>query len=319
MSAGPSSRARSARGQGTVELALCSIVFVTVLLFGIHFAEVGYLSLKVQEAAAFAVWDATGRRVQDIENRNTLPMAQILTGGTSAERLAEDRYRDFSSLTTGDTAQPVTKALTRGDGFDVECSEDPQLSNRFVPSPRVRAANVYHARGGFQCEAKARLTSIRIPDFFIEGPSGFFGERHEVPRNIWVCAVGRATGTSCRGKLSLLLNDWGMAGDDRGINNDCKLMGCQNRIYRDAVRALFPGGGGAGAAFATAIAGGAPTNANEFWFSFAGEESNYMDGIGGEGPPEYNTGSPGIGLIPQARVGRCFLGHAPPGGLVPGC
>jgi hypothetical protein len=33
----------SPRGQGTVELALCSIVFITVLLFGIHFAEVGYL------------------------------------------------------------------------------------------------------------------------------------------------------------------------------------------------------------------------------------------------------------------------------------
>jgi hypothetical protein len=96
-------------------------------------------------------------------------------------------------------------------------------------------------------------------------------------------------------------------------------LGCQNPIYRDAVRTLFPGGGQAGAQFARQIAGSAPTSADEFWFSFSGEENNYQDGIGGEGPPTYNTGSPGIGLIPQARVGPCFLGAPSPGGPVPGC
>jgi hypothetical protein len=307
------------RGQGTVELALCSIVFVTVLLFGIHFAEVGYLSLKVQEAGAFAVWDSTGRKVQDIELRNTVDMDQVLTGGTSAERLAEDRYSDFNSLTTGDARQPIVKALTQGDNIDVECTEDRLLSNRFPPSPMVAASGVYSARGGFQCMARARLTSVRIPDSFLEGGNGFFAASHEQPRPLWVCAVGRATGTTCRGKLSVLLNDWGMAGDARGINNDCLLVGCQNPIYKGAVGAIFPGGGMAGARFAQQIAGSAPANANEYWFSFAGEENNYQDGNGGEGPATYNTGSPGLGLVPQARVGPCFLGARLPGGPVPGC
>lgn len=307
------------RGQAMVELALCSIVFVTVLLFGIHFAEVGYLSLKVQEAGAFAVWDSTGRKVQDLETRSAADMDQILSGGTSAEKLAEDRYADFNSLSTGDAPQPIVKALTQGEPIDVECSEDPQLSQRFPPSPLVRAAGVYHARGGFQCMARARLTSLRIPDTFLEGGNGFFAERHEQPRAIWVCGVGRASGTSCQGKLSVLLNDWGMAGEARGINAECKHLACANPIYKEAVRAIFPGGGQAGANFARQIAGGAPASADEYHFSFAGEESNYQDGIGGEGPPTYNTGSPGLGLIPQPRVGPCFLGAKAPGGPVTGC
>lgn len=302
-----------------VELALCSIVFVTVLLFGIHFAEVGYLSLKVQEAGAFAVWDSTGRKVQDLKTRSTSDMDQLLTGGTSAEKLAESRYGDFNSLTTGDAPQPIVRALTQGAPIDVECSEDPQLSQRFPPSPRVRAAGVYHARGGFQCSARARLTSVRIPDAFLEGGNGFFAEKHDQPKGIWVCGVGRASGSSCRGQLSVLLNDWGMAGEAWGVNNDCKLLGCANPVYKDAVRDIFPGGGQAGASFARQIAGSAPTTADEFHFSFAGEESNYQDGIGGEGRTSFNTGSPGIGLIPQPRVGPCFLGAKAPGGPVTGC
>jgi hypothetical protein len=301
----------SARGQGTVELALCSIVFVTVLLFGIHFAEVGYMSLKVQEAATFAIWDSTGRKVYDLKNLSDAPMDQLVTGGTSAERRAEDRYRDFNSLSTGDGTQPVTKALTRGDGLDVECEEDRGLSRTIIPSDHLIMANVYSERGGLRCMARAQLTSARIPDSFIEGPGGLFGARHERPRNIWVCAMGRATGTNCRGKMSVLLNDWGIAGDEYGLNNDCRLRQCPNPVYRDAVEAIFntTPGGGAGAAFANTIAGGAPTSANEYWFSFSGEENGYQDGTPGEGPTNYNTGSPGLGMVPPARVGPCFLGQ----------
>ena len=51
-------------GQATVELALGLLVFVTVLLFGIHFAEVGWLSLKVQEAGAWAMWEAAGANMR---------------------------------------------------------------------------------------------------------------------------------------------------------------------------------------------------------------------------------------------------------------
>lgn len=301
-----------------VELALTSIVFVTVLLFGIHFAEVGYLSLKVQEAGAFAVWDSTGRRVQDIELRNTVPMNRILAGSTSAENNSEDRYRDFNSLTTSDAPQPITRALTQANGLDVECSEDPALSQRFPPSPTVAAAQVYSARGGFQCWARAQLLGIRVPTAFLEGAPGFFAAKHKTSAPIWACAVGRATGASCQGQLSVLLNDWGLAGDADGMNNDCLLQGCQNPIYKDAVRSMFPTGRPAGANFARAVAGSAPTTADEYWFSFAGEENNYQDGIGGEGRASYNTGTPGIGLVPQPRVGPCFLGaRMPPS--VPGC
>ena len=54
------------RGQSAVELALASLIFVTVLIFGIHFSEVGYLSLKVQEAANAALWDVTAMKMHNI-------------------------------------------------------------------------------------------------------------------------------------------------------------------------------------------------------------------------------------------------------------
>ncbi len=50
------------------------------MLFGIHFAEVGMLSLKVQEAGAWANWEATGRRVMDLEADNTAPFDRLLAG-----------------------------------------------------------------------------------------------------------------------------------------------------------------------------------------------------------------------------------------------
>ena len=55
-----------ARGQGTVEIALGSLLVVTVLMFGIHFGEVLFMSIKVQEAANSAQWDATSMKLHTL-------------------------------------------------------------------------------------------------------------------------------------------------------------------------------------------------------------------------------------------------------------
>lgn len=318
-------RGRTPRGQGMVELALSLLVFVTVLLFGIHFAEVGYLSLKVQEAGAHAVWEATRYRVQDHQAHNAALMAAI---PNAVQLEARGRYRDFNSVSTGDTGGARTKALTRVENFGVTCREN-RNGNLLFPGPAgtgwfngARLSGVFDDRGDLRCSAEADFVAIRIPRAFLDDSKGFFKAAHRVNRPMKICAAGRATGGNCQGEYSAMLNDWAFSGEVNNISDDCKLSGCANWIYKDTVRQMFGGGGGgAGAALAGGIAGGAPTSAGEFHFSFSGEESGYTQGVGDEnGVGPYNTGSPGIGMLPAASVGRCFLGRAPmtsPAG--PGC
>src|SRR5207249_4993558 len=62
----PRRRARLVAGQAAAEAAIGMLVFVTVLMFGLHFAEVGYLTVKIQEAANGALWDTTAKKMHDI-------------------------------------------------------------------------------------------------------------------------------------------------------------------------------------------------------------------------------------------------------------
>ena len=93
---GDARRAARGRGQSTVEMALGLMVFVTVLVFGMHFAEVGFLSIKVQEASAGALWDTTARRM------HTLPkdFAPLQTAMDQAGAQAQQRYQDFDGRTS---------------------------------------------------------------------------------------------------------------------------------------------------------------------------------------------------------------------------
>ncbi len=76
------------RGQGTVEMALGVLLFVTVFIFGIHFAEVGYLSLKVQEASTSALWDTTSAKMHELPgNFADLQNAIGAAGGHATERI----------------------------------------------------------------------------------------------------------------------------------------------------------------------------------------------------------------------------------------
>lgn len=320
---------RRVRGQATVELALGSLVMITIIMFGIHFAEVGMLSLKVQEAAAWATWEASGRRVLDLEANNTAPFDRIVAGAAAVDTQAELAYRDFNGLTSVDSSDVVIRALTRGERLDVQCRENRAL--RWLASPA--AAATYHDRGGFECTASAQLAAVNMPFDFLNGADGFFNARQYDARGaaaggvMRVCALGRATGSSCDGQLAVLLGDWGLAGDRE--KGECKLaVGSPGRcvsttagappappndVYRAATERLWVPAFYKTRAFANTFAGGAPADPNEFWFSYSGVESNYDTTVGGEGIGTAKTGGAGIGLIPPLTVGNdCFLGK-------PGC
>ena len=299
------------RGQATVELGLGLLVFVTVLLFGIHFAEVGWLSLKVQEAGAWAVWESTGRKVQDIAGRNTSDFNKTLAPG-GIEGLTKARYEDFDGLSSGSGSTVITAALTRGSGLEVECLPDTTLS--FRPTSTVANAKVYFDQGGLSCQVKARLDGVGIPKRFLQqDEGGFFSAEHKPPTPYYFCAVGRPNGTSCKGRLSILTNDWGLAGNDPGDDQSasCRIGSfCGNLTYQGAVKAMWVGGGGAGKAFAEAHAGTAPTHANEFFFSYSGWEFGYFTELPDERVPRFKTGGPGMGQVPDSTLHNCFLGKA---------
>lgn len=310
----PTRRARAAgRGQAVVELALGSVLFITVLLVGIHLAEVAVLSLKVQEAETYAAWQATQRRVQTREpNGSTTiaPFRDTLNTTSGVGPLAERRYEDFNGLDSVNAGPGVTQALTRGRGVNVRCERDNRL--HFTPSPT--ASLVYRDDGALHCEARARLEAIRVPKFFMQEANGgwFRAEQLQVD-TIPVCGMGLPSAGACRGGLALLTNDWGMAAEETG---ECRLRGCTNQKYRGLVQRMWQGDlGSRSSTFASTFAGAAPASGADFHFSYSGIESSYAEFTGGEGPGNYLTGGPAVpgGMVYQDKTdGKCFLGRRCP-------
>ena len=292
------------RGQATVELALGSIIFVGVLLIGIHMAEYAQLALKVQEAEASALWDATHHRIQTRANDGATfdgPFHALLDESSGVAAKTRQRYRDFDGISTVNGGNVVGRALTRGSNLEVTCEEEPSL--HFAASPSARA--VLHDVGGLRCTASAKITAVRVPRSFLQKEEGgFFRQRMFRNDPIPVCGMGLPENGECHGSLSLMLNDWGLTGDEtRTCKSDCQSP------YSGMVRRLFNGGGGAGVALADEFAGDAPASAAEFHFSYAGVEEDYLQGIPTEqGMVGYNTGGSNLGMVPFKERPNCFLG-----------
>jgi hypothetical protein len=299
---------RRVHGQATVELAIGSVVFVGVLMAGIHLAEYAQLSLKVQDAQTFAIWEAAGRRVQSrgLDGTTGLaPFNRTLDTTTGVARSAQRRFADFNELGSGGSTV-VRRALTQGSGVEVESVREGSLTFR----ASATAQQVMLDEGGLRCRSRAEVRAIRVPKKFLQKEQGgWFDET--IVRNdpIPVCGMGLPVAGACRGSLALLTNDWGLASESETA--ECKLD-CDTSPYRGMVRRMFGGGGGAGAAFANQYAGGAPTSANEFHFSYSGVESGMLDYVGGEGLPRFVTGGAGLGMVPRMERPACFLGKACP-------
>ncbi len=307
---------RRARGQATVELALGAVVFVAVLLVGIHFAEVAWLSLKVQEAQAFATWEATHRRVQTRELSGATteaPFTATLDDTSGVEADARRRYRDFNGLTSSQGSPVITQALTQGRGLDVECHEEGRLTFEATRTAQI----LYYDVGGVACTSRATINAIRIPEAFLQkDEGGFFRAKLFKNQPLLACGMGLPVGAACEGSLAVLTNDWGFVGDE---TKECKLD-CRSSAYRGAVNTIFAGGGWTkGREFAEAFAGPVPAggDATAFHFSFSGVESSHVQYVLPEpgGEEKFLTGGPGVsdGMVPRNTTGvKCFLG-------VPGC
>jgi hypothetical protein len=291
-------------GQATVELALGSLVFVGALLIGIHLAEYAQLSLKVQDAQTFAIWQATGKRVQDRSltgDTGINPFRRTLDTTTGIGVQAKRRFEDFDGLGSSDNGNVIGRALTQGSGVNVVCEAEPALS--FPASPTARA--LLWDVGGLRCSSSAEIKAINAPRRFLQKDNGgFFKEEVFRREPIPVCGMGFPVSGHCVGRAAILTNDWGLVGDEtRACKNSCGVS-----HYRAMVQRLFGGGGGAGRAFAEQFAGSPGSDANEFHFSYSGVEDGMTDFVGGEGQPVFITGGAGSGMVPRMTRPKCFLG-----------
>lgn len=300
------------RGQAAVEMALGSLIFVTVLIFGIHFAEVGYLGQKAQQANATALWDATSRRVTKIAPTPTkAPFSKIFSGSNAVDTDANQRYRDFDAVQKLKN-RGITQVFTRARPPNVVCrpvskSDAVESRIRFAPSPTT--SKVFFDVGGAVCSASEAISGLRIPRSFLDAKAGskpFHAQHYKRTQPIVICAMGRADKNgNCQGEYAILLGDWALSNRSTNENDECKLAGCQNKGYHDAVQSMYVGAGGGAAAFAATWAGGVPASGAEFWMSYAGEESNYLQYVSGHPVGgSYNTG----GTFKYTNGNKCFLG-----------
>ncbi|RKH52731.1 pilus assembly protein [Corallococcus llansteffanensis] len=323
-------RRRQVRGQSIVEAAIGVTLFVTVLVFGIHFAEVGFLSLKVQEAAVSALWNGTHG------DMHTIPV-DYGDGHDSMRRAAEDaqaRYADFNGLSSVNHGDVITQVFTRGSDLRVNCTENGALE---WEGPFVTQL-AYRDDKGTGCSSQATLSAWNFPRSFLdrESEGGLYKADHMDPTraSFQVCGVGRAVSGQCNGRYSMLIDDWGLAGELE--SSTCLLfqdwaLPCTNipfysatKIVYEPTALLIPTYGSLLAMEAVFWNPLPPlvlrNREKTFWMSAAGEETNFMQYFTIPAPLGnlWNTSpgaligitTPHYGISYTERFGNggCFLG-----------
>ncbi|KFE68153.1 hypothetical protein [Hyalangium minutum] len=240
---------RSRRGQAMVETALGLLVFISILVWGIHLAEIGYLMPKVHEAAAGALWDTTAKQMHVHPNNYSKRTSAISSAGGDAT----SRYGNFDGRTSAGGGTPRL-VFTEADGLQVQCQQD---NVGGINTSQARLKPYQAGEGGMSCSATAQIRVLdRFPKEFVnEANSGFFKEKnYPNVSGIPVCAIGLPSGGACgSGKIAILLDDWGLSGAPNE-KEDCALQGCTNTGFKELVHPMYRQLGGEGPAAGRAMA-----------------------------------------------------------------
>jgi hypothetical protein len=240
-----------------VELALGALVFVTVLMFGVHFGELSVAMLKVKESAHFAAFDVAAHRTDDFD------VSDIVSGQTFGPfnptpvgSQAKARYADLDGMSDR-SGTGWTQALTRIDSFDLSCRDDQTVNFKvnFIGGnwrPELTTALTwlrgrYKNEGGASCRAEAKVNAFRIPTGFAEGGNGMFQAQHRELIQIPVCGAGFPRFGACTGELAVLTGDWAMDGTQPDTHGDVpatELSQVNNPPYKYFVEKIFEINGG---------------------------------------------------------------------------
>ena len=272
------------RGQAIAELVLGLAVFITVLIFGLHFAEVSHLALKTHEAMAAAAWDATSYRVERPGVDGVDPGAWYDVSRIAAPRVTTTtnaRYADWDGRQSTSGSTGPTQVFTRANGLTTTCTRNGNPAYGFLV-PATAGAPTYGEPGALSCVSQGSVSALNIPTSFLQDADrGFFSVAHVRRDTFTLCGLGRPTGGTCRGALNLLLGDHGLTSgnneSEECVVRDEDVPGetCANRVFYGLAHNTWDrsmGWTGAPEDFARSVTGSAPPGrVTGFYMSFRGE------------------------------------------------
>lgn len=304
-----------ARGQAVLEAALGLLLFTTVLMFGIHFGEVMFLSLEVQSAGAAAAFDTSGHKLHDYERGDNVVSLQDAT--LLAQHRAEFRHRDYDGAGS-DRGPGTTQVFTRASPLRVECAPDRAIADwsdvesRAFPGNRpIFSAGRLRPNSGVACTASGTVSPLAFSRDWLDAEGGFFKARHYVgPAAIRLCALGTAKDGQCEARYAMLVDDWGL----NGLGSEsraCVLTdgaSCDNPgyyrlvepVYRSLMDESADGMSAVDLRAAAELASRVTQNGSpiedpeEFWFSYSNKDTGWVDPTFpeiDEGKERWNSGT----------------------------
>ena len=280
------------RGQATLELAVGLLVFITVLIAGIHFGEISHLGLKVHEAAASASWDATSYRVERPGANGVDPAAWYDTNRLATPLINSNgaaRYANWDGRSSKAGSSAPRQLFTHARAMAASCATVASPNTDFqIDDTAVTPA--YGNPGVLSCTASGTIDTINVPSGYHQQSSGgYFKADHLRTVPLTMCAFGRASFGQCLGGLPLLLGDHGLSvgnaenAECGRLPSDQGVLGaaCANptfyRLAHENWDRSMPYTG-APEAFARSVTGRAPTGrVSGFYMSFRGEESGFVE------------------------------------------
>lgn len=277
------------RGQATVELAIGMMLFVLLLVGGIHFGEMGMLAVKATEASSAALWDATGR-LPHAYSRDGFPLYHSTVASRTVERIGP-QYEDFDGREAGLGRSP-SLVFTRASELEVHC--EIAGSSVFTPMDLGTVNGVYFeqdAQYGVRCTTTATASILpgRTPQEFHTDTGWLTGPLLK-DTEVQFCGVGRAWGGACNDGTPILIGEWALmnpTSDEAGSCDVYEGADCENPGYYAAVQAYYdsPAGipkGDAGSQLAAAVSmRSSPSDEDAFYMSFFGSEDEYQQRLSG--------------------------------------
>ena len=227
------------RGQASVELALGLVVFITILSFGIHFAETSYLAMRVAGAAESAVFRATGQRAH--EKGSDFTRASTVAGLTTSDNA---KHWDDFQPTVGEGAGTISHALTKIEKSAnnvVRCTNEGSLKSSLLSI----APTAYDgSRGGLKCSGEAQVSILPVfPKSFLDNNWALKTANYTGPTSFRVCAAARSKRSGPCGQFGILLGDYSLQGAGSGESRSNDLFNGGNTSFKALVDNSFFYGG----------------------------------------------------------------------------
>jgi hypothetical protein len=228
-------RAEQRRGQASVEMALGLIVFVTILMFGIHFAETSYLGMRVSQAAHSAIFRATGQRAH--EKGSNFSRASTVAGLTTSDNA---KYWDDFQPTVGEGSGSITHVLTKIEKSTnnvVRCTNEGSMRSSLVGmAPTPYSGD----RGGMKCSGEAQISVLpTFPKNFLDNTWSLKTAHYSGPTSLRMCATPRSKRSGPCGQFGVLLGDYSLQGASSGESRANDLFSGGNASFKALVDGAF--------------------------------------------------------------------------------